>query len=159
MKLFVDLDGVLADFDGHYFAEFGVRLNRNGEEPTDMWGNIRGHSPFTWFDDLPLIPGATAFWQALQPYQPVILSGIDQRKLPGGEVQKRRWVDRHFGPDVTLLTCRSRHKCRFASRGDILVDDWAKYRELWENVGGIFVLHRSFAESLAVVQELMAVQA
>ena len=33
--------------------------------------------------------------------------------------------------------------------GDILIDDWPKYKHLWEEAGGIFILHTSAAQSIA----------
>jgi len=35
--------------------------------------------------------------------------------------------------------------------GDILVDDTPRWRCLWEEAGGVFVLNRSAAESLAAL--------
>jgi hypothetical protein len=32
--------------------------------------------------------------------------------------------------------------------GDVLVDDYLRYRELWENAGGIFIHHVSAKESI-----------
>jgi hypothetical protein len=34
------------------------------------------------------------------------------------------------------------------NRGDVLVDDYLRYRDLWEKAGGIFVHHVSAAESI-----------
>ena len=38
--------------------------------------------------------------------------------------------------------------------GDVLVDDYLKYRDLWIEAGGIFVHHRSAAETLQDLAEL-----
>ena len=32
--------------------------------------------------------------------------------------------------------------------GDVLVDDYLRYRELWEKAGGIFIHHVSVKESI-----------
>lgn len=153
MRLFVDLDGVLADFDGAYARHFGVELNRNGEEPPDLWRNIRTQPRF--FADLPLLRGALEMWRAFEPYSPTILSGANTEKFTAIIDQKREWVVKHLGAHVPLICCRSREKRKHGGPGDVLVDDWLKYRSLWLEMGGIFVLHTSAEESIAIVQRVM----
>jgi hypothetical protein len=38
--------------------------------------------------------------------------------------------------------------------GDVLVDDYLRYRELWVKAGGIFIQHLSAAESIRQLAEL-----
>jgi hypothetical protein len=153
-RLFVDLDGVLADFDRHYADTFGVTLDRSGPDPTDLWTNL-ATTP-TWYADLPVLPGALAMFDALRPYAPTLLSGVPT-SLPSAPADKRRWVDRHLGADVPLITCKSAHKRKYGNPGDVLVDDWGKYRHLWEKMGGTFILHdpKNPDASVAAVRALL----
>lgn len=58
------------------------------------------------------------------------------------------WAAQHF-PNAEIITCRSKDKSRYIkSSGDLLVDDYQKYRELWEKAGGIFVPHISAQDSI-----------
>ncbi len=148
-RLFIDLDGVLADFDCHYHRCFGVRLDRNGSEPKDLWKNIRARG--SWFRSLPLMPDARELWSGVVQFNPTILTGLSAEKYPAGEDEKRAWVADHFGPDVPVIVCRSRLKSTHGRPGDILVDDWRKYQHLWEGMGGLFVLHTSAATSLQAI--------
>jgi hypothetical protein len=59
------------------------------------------------------------------------------------------WVATHLGEDVPVITCRSSEKCLYAQPGDILIDDWERYRHLWEAKGGVWITYRSAAETLA----------
>lgn len=155
-QVFVDMDGVLADFDSMYEAVFGVTLDRNGSEPPDLWQNIRDYRG-RFFLELPLEDDARVLWdgvRALYP-QPIILSGADPRKYPGIIEQKQEWITQHIGLGVPLITCRSRDKCKHGKPGDILIDDWKKYRHLWEQMGGTFILHTSAVESLSQLAELL----
>jgi hypothetical protein len=38
--------------------------------------------------------------------------------------------------------------------GDVLVDDWPKYRHLWEAAGSIFILHENADKSIEQVLNL-----
>lgn len=153
-RLFLDMDGVLADMVGHYTTHFGVVLDHDAPDPPDLWTNIASHP--NWFADLPPMPGGVAFFDALRAYAPTILSGVP-KSLPDAPAQKRRWVDTHLGPDVPLITTKSARKKDYGNPGDILVDDWTKYKALWEKMGGIFIHHdpRDPGKSLAAVKALL----
>lgn len=153
-RLFIDMDGVLADFEGHYRTHFGVTLDRHAPDPGDLWANLKTRP--TWFEDLPVLPGALDFFRALAPYRPTLLSGLS-RSLPDAHAQKRRWADKYLGPDVPLITCPAHRKRDHGRPGDILVDDWSRYRDKWEKMGGTFVLHdaKNPAASVAAVTALL----
>lgn len=138
-QLFVDLDGPLADFDAAYSAVFGERPDRTKPEPFDMWGRIRAHGDF--FGSMPVAKNAYRLWFGLCKLHPnpVILTGCP-KEMPEAAEQKRQWVRRHFGW-VNVITCQSKDKRLVAKPGDVLVDDWLKYCQLWEEAGGVFVHH------------------
>lgn len=50
-----------------------------------------------------------------------------------------------------MITTLSKEKRSHAKRGDILVDDFLKYRCLWEEMGGIFIHHKNAADSIREV--------
>lgn len=154
-QLFIDLDGVLADFDAYYEQQFGVKLDRGlPNDPSGMWDNITGHGSF--YASLPLMPDALELWEGakrLHP-NPIILTGCPY-SVPDVERHKREWVARHIAADAMVITCKSKDKRLHGKPGDVLVDDWHKYRPLWEEMGGVFVLHTSAADSLAKVSKLL----
>lgn len=153
-QLFLDLDGVLSDFDGYYEQQFGVRPNQDTYEPPDMWDNIRKHGYF--YRDQPMMPDAMDLWLGAKKLHqnPIILSGIPH-SIPNVADHKRNWVDYHLGYSVELICCASASKARFGHRGDILVDDRNKYRSIWEGMGGVWVLHQSAKQSLAELENLL----
>lgn len=154
-NLFIDLDGVLADFDRAYSEAFGVVVNRQTRlDPPGFWKNIRRHGSF--FRDLPPIPDALELWagaKRLHP-NPVILTGIP-KSVSDAAHQKREWVDEHIEPGAPMICCESKDKCLHGKPGDVLVDDWDRYRPLWEEMGGIFVLHTSADDSLERVAQIL----
>lgn len=155
-QLYVDLDGVLADFDGHYETLFGVRPDKTKPEPPDFWAKIDAYAARggQFFRELVPMPDAFQLWDGIHALglRPVLLSGIP--RLPGAAEQKAAWVAEHFGRHARLVTCASKDKYRHCRPGDVLVDDWAKYRHLWEAAGGIFVVHTSARDTLMQVGQL-----
>lgn len=151
-RIFLDLDGVLADFDGHYERCFGARPDRSRPDPPGFWENISRRG--TFFLDLSPMPDAMNLWQGCVAMagqaRLTILTGIPRRATyRQAEAHKRAWVARHIGPDAPVICCLSEHKWRHGAPGDILVDDWERYRHLWEEMGGVFVHHTATAASLA----------
>lgn len=146
--LFLDLDGVLADFDR------GVR-EVTGKAPEElpmkvMWRELSRHRDF--FGTLKFMHDAQELWEFCAPHNPTILTG-----LPLGSwapEQKRRWVAHMLGAHVRVVTCMTRDKPRFASAGAVLVDDREKTRLGWEAAGGVFVLHTNARHSMAALKGL-----
>jgi len=154
-QLFLDLDGVLADFYGHYTTCFGGTLEQD-DNSSPAWEKIRTHG--SYFRSLPLKSDAMELWygsRKLYP-KPIILTGIPY-SIPNVKEQKQEWVWENFGYDVKVICCRSQDKYKHGKSGDILVDDRRKYEDYWLKMGGIFVHHTSSKASLAALNRLFAV--
>ncbi len=146
--LFLDLDGVLADFERGVKTVTGKRPE---ELPTKvMWRELSRHKDF--YGTLEFMHDAQELWRFCEPFAPTILTG-----LPLGSwapEQKRRWVAHMLGPRVKVITCMARDKHRYASPGAVLVDDREKARAPWETAGGTFVLHTGAKTSIAALMGL-----
>ena len=146
--LFLDLDGVFADFDAAVERMFGKPVDAVPRR--EMWARIFRTRGF--WSDLAMIPGAEALWEHVKHHDPVFLTGV----LKGDrscEPSKVAWVKRHFGTD-RVICCFSRDKPRYGKPGDILVDDRAAAIEAWNGMGGHGVHHRSVPETIERLRAL-----
>lgn len=145
MQLFLDCDGVLADFDNAAECVFGMPP-RDAEElcgEARFWEILKAYPGF--YRHMPLMKDARRLFEAVRGFNPIILTGC-----PAGgwaEPQKRAWAEEYF-PGTEIICCRSAEKFHHMQPGDILIDDYTKYQPIWENAGGVFIHHRSYAESL-----------
>lgn len=75
------------------------------------------------------MPDAQRLFDAVKHLEPVILTGCPH----GGwaESQKQEWAAEHF-PGTRVTTCLSIDKRLYMRPGDVLVDDYLKYRQRWE---------------------------
>lgn len=147
-RLFLDLDGVLADFDRGVEAVTGRRPE--ALRVPEMWRALSRAPAF--FETLHWMHDAERLWRFCAPHAPTILTG-----LPLGAwapEQKRRWVARMLGAHVPVITCMSRDKPRHAGPGRVLVDDRAAARAGWEAAGGVFVHHTGADASIAALRAL-----
>ena len=144
-QLFLDCDGVLADFEagaaevlGMSPAAFESRYGRR-----EFWRRIARARDF--YGTLPLMPDARLLYDSVAHLDPIILTG-----LPLGNwaaPQKVRWAEQHF-PGTHIITCMARDKYRHMTGKDVLVDDRANHRDKWEDAGGIFIHHKNARGSL-----------
>ena len=143
--LFLDCDGVLADFDagakmllGMSPAAFEARHGRG-----EFWKRLARHGNF--YGDLPEMPDARRLFDAVKHLKPSILTGLPLGKWAAP--QKERWAAEHF-PGVPIITTMARNKHLHMEPGDVLVDDRENHRKLWEDAGGIFVHHKNAEDSI-----------
>lgn len=149
--LYLDCDGVLADFDGPAEKIFGLP-SRTAEAQLGIdrfWVDLEAHPGF--YRTLPVLEDGRRLYAAVQHLNPTILTGCPR----GGwaEPQKLAWSEQNF-PGVPMICCTSRHKRNYCQPGDILIDDWDKYRHLWEGAGGTFIHHFSADASIVALKEL-----
>lgn len=152
-KLFVDMDGVLADFHGGYQKRFGAIVDKGPNDNVD-WGRIHAHGSF--FRDLEPLHGADDLWRFVRHFSPTVLTGIP-REVPDAADHKREWLSAHplIGPGVPMIACQSKDKYRYCQPGDILIDDWEKYRHLWESAGGVWITHTDTPTTIASLSKIL----
>jgi hypothetical protein len=148
-QLYLDCDGVLADFDKGATALLGLppRAYEARHGIGRFWQKLATAPDF--YFGLPLLPDAMDLFEAVKHLHPVILTGLPRGNWAAD--QKVRWAAQHF-PGTRIITTMARDKRDHAKEGDVLVDDQLRHRHLWEEVGGIFVHHRNAAETIAALR-------
>jgi len=151
-QLFVDLDGVLADFDAGVYETTGSFPHQLS--PRTMWPALARTPDF--YARLPWMPDGKELWAFVSPLDPVILTGLPLGKW--ARPQKLEWCRRELGEEVPVITCMSREKPRSAqdwindhsadAPTPVLVDDRPRILQKWESIGGIFVHHTGAQNSM-----------
>jgi len=154
-ELFVDLDGVLADFDAGVKRATGSYPDEL--PPRRMWPQLARADGF--YEHLDWMPDGRRLWDAVEPLRPTILTGLPLGRW--AEPQKRAWCARELGEEVPVITCMSRDKAARAreavpdGRTPVLVDDRERLRESWERMGGIFVHHTDAESTLRALESVL----
>ncbi len=147
--IYVDMDGVLSDFDKHYHDMFGiyprqVRENKVKGQYSDYWNKIIDSRGFA---NLPLFPGAEELVQ--------YLNGLDRKKTniciltsSGGfdrhvdvQLQKLYWLDFYKIKYPAVVVPGRRFKSGFADERSFLIDDTLSNIEEFIAAGGEAVQH------------------
>ena len=150
-RLFLDADGVLADFDegarrllGMHPRAFEAKHGRGA-----FWKRLASAENF--YGSLPKMPDADMLFNAVKHLKPTILTG-----LPLGNwaaPQKVKWAAEHF-PGVPIITCMARDKHKHMKPGDVLVDDRENHRAAYEAAGVVFVHHKNAVDSVRELARL-----
>lgn len=150
--LFLDLDGVFADFERGYEIMYGHHPHTKNDK--DMWKTINGN-PRHW-DSLPLMMGAMRLWAVVKPLKPTILTGCPSGGYRQASIGKHNWCAREFGSDVPVITCMSRDKQKhMTSEGDVLIDDMTKNCKRWTEAGGLAIHHTSIETTIKTLEKMI----
>jgi hypothetical protein len=152
-QLYLDCDGVLADFDKGAQAILGLppRAFEKRHGLGRFWAKLASAPDF--YFSLPLMVDAMDLYEAVKHLDPVILTGLPRGNWAAD--QKVRWAAQHF-PGVRIITTMARDKRDHAKEGDVLVDDQLRHRDRWEEVGGVFIHHKSARESIEALRQYFA---
>lgn len=148
-QLYVDLDGVLADFDAGYERLTGVRPDK-AKDDVD-WGLVR--TAKTFYLDLPPMSDYAALWARISRYDPIVLTGVPT-SIPAVGIQKVNWVNTWIGKRTMVILCKSKDKANYCRPGDVLIDDWEKHRDRWIAAGGRWITHTSAIETDRALTEI-----
>lgn len=156
--VYVDMDGVIADFDKGIQNITGRSIN-NINEP-EMWAAIDAHGKAKFFGELQWMAGGKELWRFVTDnfLKVKILSAlgktdhIDKQTTRG----KLEWL-RHNIPtlqldDIILVQNKYRKK-HYCKSGDIIIDDTPVVIEEWQRKGGVGILHRTAAETIAKLRQ------
>ncbi|OWW20563.1 hypothetical protein [Noviherbaspirillum denitrificans] len=150
LQVYLDLDGVFADFD--------ARVKRlTGKHPDELersrlWKIINADKRF--FAELELIEGCMLLWEATRDLEPIFLTGAPTNRV--FQEQKREWVARIFGPEFIVHVVPRKLKADFSGPHKVLIDDTADNIAQWEARGGHGILHTGdHASTVRALKELL----
>jgi len=155
-KIFVDLDGVMADLDKHVQEVTGKTFAqlRAAGHGFSKFVKARRKEGYGVFDELDKMPDADELWNFVSQYNPDILTatGYPEDKATA---EKIRWVmDNLNGYNQILTTVSGADKHKYAAPNHILIDDRDKAILPWREAGGIGILHTSAADTISQLKSL-----
>lgn len=145
MKIFLDVDGVLADWMGQFCKDYGV----NTANPTiqhmietnwdiccivreEMVWDLVNKGGADWWANLPLFPWTMQLYHWLcQKGEVCLLTSPSDD--PSSVVGKIKWIEKHFNTKNYLI---GKPKQFCASCGSVLIDDSSRNVDKFFNAGG-----------------------
>ena len=147
--LFLDMDGVQADFFGAWSKRSGVdhwKAINNKESEIEELAHSSGDQVYNFFYELEPLSGGMEVIRWLKdnkiPY--TVLSAPLRGPFKDASVQaKKDWLDKyHPGTSGSAIFTANKYKHAMdGGRPNVLVDDYGKYLNAWSGAGGIAVKH------------------
>jgi 5'(3')-deoxyribonucleotidase len=144
-QIYVDMDGVLVDFFTEWTKLVGVKNWKDIQNIPEALDKIRNTKDF-WINLKPTQNGKkllNLIKKLKGEYNILSAPLADDRTV---ETSKRKWVENHlkeFLPKNVIITA---DKYKYAKNANgtpnILIDDFGKNIEKWEEFGGIGVKHK-----------------
>jgi uncharacterized HAD superfamily protein len=150
--IYVDMDGVLCNFNKLYVEMFNISPNQTDKK--DFGTNFKQLIEADGFAKLEPMPD---FWNLIAhlnffPIPKEILSST-ARKEHYEEIsrQKAAWLAR-MGVNYKQNFVPGKHlKAQYATPDSILIDDTIDVIDAWEKAGGIGILHKNAASTIAIL--------
>lgn len=151
--IYLDLDGVLADYDKAADALCGMSHYR--------YEFIYGKDAYA-----ERVFGRKNFWLTLEPMRDSvellmvvprfkILTALPKTNKEAAADHKRLWCHLNLGvDDADVITCMTPEKPDYCQPGDVLVDDRYINKGAWEAKGGHYVHHTDARTSVTALKEL-----
>lgn len=152
--IYLDLDGVFADFEKKFQQVCGFKYHENPQLAWSMLDKIDN-----LFYTLEPLEGAKQMFDIIMDSgeEVKILTALP---LPSGKLvtasdDKKRWVAEFLDPNIEVICATNwRHKKKYCTPGDILVDDMHRNVLEWSQVGGIGIVHTSTDSTLSTLRRL-----
>ena len=157
IRLFVDMDGVLTDFDGKVSAlskEFPYLKDLVDKDKKHIlskherelfWRAINSKGKKFWVD-MEWMKDGKKLWRHVSKYDPIILTAVPDEAIHAEE-GKLLWIKKEIGR-VPMITCRREEKRFFASSSHILIDDDFRNVMEWKKNRGQAILHENASKTI-----------
>jgi 5'(3')-deoxyribonucleotidase len=92
-------------------------------------------------------------WNSINIYRPILLSAAARGNYTVNENVKNGkldWIKNNLGLDFSknAIICHRKEKKLYSNNNSILIDDFEKNIEEWEENGGIGILHKSSSDTI-----------
>lgn len=156
--LYVDMDGVVADFDEYAYRTIGVPSS-GGIYPEEVWQKLAANHRI--YRDLIKTPYADRLieeckdFAITKEFNLCFLTAVPK----GNDVRwafydKVLWAQKHFPEIPVMFGPYSKDKWSHCTHGDILIDDRQSNIDEWLASGGIAIHHKSIDSTLYKLSSL-----
>lgn len=159
-RIYVDMDGVLCDFEGQFDHYFGIPVSQYRDEkgPIILQKAIDSIGVNFWAK-MPWMPGGKELWNYLSNYNPAILSSPSNFKY--AEQGKKIWIKNNLNPQPSKVYFEQSKSKQNVLMGldnseikkSILIDDFYTNIVPWKETGAIGILHKSVENTISILKK------
>lgn len=141
VQLYLDIDGVFADFNYGFKLTTGKDIETLSKEELYKCFDLITELGFEYWLNLPLMNNAKKLWNVTKNYNPKFLSASLLKGHNNAEKGKTMWIKKYFGNYEVIVLRSAKLKYQYCKYGDILIDDNLRNITKWKEAGGIGILY------------------
>jgi hypothetical protein len=152
--IYVDMDGVIADFSKRYKEKFRVTPEETRENK-DFKGYFKKFIDDSEFITLDLMPDAKEllhFLHELDVPKEILSSTARPENHDDIAPQKIKWLETHGINYKANLVPGKSLKYKYATPNSIIIDDTKSVIDDWNKAGGIGIHHKDAASTIAILK-------
>jgi len=149
--IFIDMDGVLTNFEGRFEQFAGVTPDEFMSQKTIQVGEKKANEEFwdlvdkqigvRFWAGMPWMPEGEELYKYIKKYKPSILTSPSREE--SSRIGKGVWVKRNMSGVPVKFGYGASGKAKFAGPNKILIDDREDNISAWKASGGIGILFKS----------------
>ena len=149
-KIFVDMDGVLCDFEKRYRERYGDVKDRDRKKDfRPNFDDFIKTKQFATLEPMPDFKHLVAYLAALRGIPKEILSSTAYEETHEDIFrQKEKWLREHHITWPANFVPGKRHKYKFATPDSLIIDDTYSVIEDWNKAGGISIWHKDASSTV-----------
>lgn len=152
-KIYVDMDGVLCDFEKRYEERYGHISDE--ERKSKFRSNFQDFIKTEQFATLSIMKDAhllIRYLNTLDIPKEILSSTAYEEVYDTISKQKNQWLSDHGIGWKANFVPGKRHKYKFATPESIIIDDTKSVIEDWNKAGGIGILHTDAISTIAMLK-------
>lgn len=153
--IYVDMDGVIADFEKRYKEMFNVRPEdaRSKKEFHGLFDQFIQSQQFATLEMMPDANLLLSFLNSLDNIPKQILSST-ARENTYDEISRQKgiWLQAHNIAYKRNFVPGKKHKYKYATPNSIIIDDTKSVIDDWNAAGGIGILHTDAISTISMLK-------
>lgn len=152
--IYVDMDGVIADFEKRYKEKFNVspEQTRDNKSFGGFFDKFIADKEFATLDMMPDARLLLQFLDTLSEPKEILSSTASEKWHDNIMPQKKEWLKNHGIQYKANLVPGKKHKYKFATPDSIIIDDTKSVIDDWTKAGGIGIWHTDAISTITMLK-------
>lgn len=152
--IYVDMDGVIANFTKRYMEKFGVHpdIPRKNKDFGPNFVKVINDGDFGTLEPMPDMHVLLGFLNSLSIPKEILSSTARPENHGMIAPQKQMWLNKHNIAYPANFVPGKQHKAKYATPNSVLIDDTPSVIDAWNQAGGIGILHTDAVSTIAMLK-------
>ena len=153
-KIYLDMDGVIADFNKRFKERFKIEPKdaQTYKEFDSFFIKFIAEQDFATLDLMPEAMELIEFLRSLSIPTEILSSTSSEKKDGDIRPQKLEWLKKHNIEFTPILVPGKRFKKDYSNPNSLLIDDTPANIDQWRREGGVGILHTDIQTTIGILK-------